>query len=329
MKLNYLIFIGFWFCLKLSLGQNYVPNYSFEDTLTRTTPLYPAKDWVAATQEGWNYMTPYNNLSQQHLDYSAPANFPGYQVARTGIAYAGILIYHLYTKARNPRREYMQVQLKQSLVFDSTYCLQLFVSLADSVRFASRGQLGIYLSNNAVSSSGTNRLPYTPQIIVSPNTYITDKINWVEFNFQYQAQGGEEYITIGNFNDTTAIDTMFVGGGDSTNVDYLNTYYYLDDIWLSHCDSLPESLVTGLNEPLLKQQFKVYPNPFVSQITVESKGKENLAFKLYNGLGQEVEVEVQQQGQHHQISTGHLPKGIYWLRVSDGIKSETVRLIKH
>ena len=327
MKLRFLLAIGLWFCLKFCLGQNYIPNYSFEDTLPRTTPLFLPTDWFVPTNESFDYFTPFHNLSSQHYQFYSPQNLVGFQVAKTGQAYAGILLYHLWGSSSNPRREYMQVQLKRPLIFDSTYCFQLFISMADSVHFASKNMLGVYFSQNAVSANHTNHLPYIPQLVVSPNTYLTDKVNWVKIDMQYQAQGGEKYITIGNFNDTNYIDTTFVpGGGDQFWMQA--SYYYLDDIWLSHCDSLPESLVTGLNEPLLKQQFKVYPNPFVSEITVESEGKENLAFKLYNAIGQEVKVQVQQLGHHQQISTGHLPKGIYWLRVSDGIKSETVKLIK-
>ncbi|MEQ8910528.1 MAG: T9SS type A sorting domain-containing protein [Vicingaceae bacterium] len=188
--------------------------------------------------------------------------------------------------------------------------------------------LRIYFSSNAVSGNHREHLPYTPQLVVSPNTYITDRINWVKIDLQYQAQGGEEYITIGNFNDTNYIDTTFVPGGGS-QVWMQASYYYLDDIWLSHCDSLPESLVTGLNEPFLRQRFKVYPNPFVSEITLESKSKENLVFALYNSLGQEVEVQIQQFEGRYQIVTDDIPIGLYWLQINDGLRSKTVKLIKH
>ena len=156
---------------------------------------------------------------------------------------------------------------------------------------------------------------------------ITDKVNWVKVDLQYQAQGGEQYVTIGNFNDTNYIDTISVVGGGQ-NFSYQASYYYLDDIWLSHCDSLPESLVSGLNQPFLQQQLKVYPNPFKEQINVAYSGNQTLVYSLFNSLGHEVEVQVQQQGNRHQISTGDLPKGLYWLRVSDGKREETIKLVK-
>ena len=327
MKLKLFLTMCLWFCLKLCLGQNYIPNYSFEDTTTRVTPLFLPEHWDAATLEGWNYFTPYNTLTPQHFQYYSPSNFVGYQNAHSGSAYSGIKLYSLYGNVRHFGREYMQVQLKQPLTFDSTYCFQLYISLADSMHFSSKNMLGIYFSSNAVSANHTEHLPYTPQLVVSPNTYLTDKVNWVKIDMQHQAQGGEEYITIGNFNDTNYIDTTFVpGGGDQFWMQA--SYYYLDDIWLSHCDSLPESLATGLNEPLLKQQFKVYPNPFVSEITVESKGKENLAFALFNSLGQEVEVQVQAFEGHYQLVTDNLPTGLYWLQINDGLRSKMVKLIK-
>lgn len=203
----------------------------------------------------------------------------------------------------------------------------MFISLADSSHFASRGQLGVYFSANAVGANNTINLPYTPQVIVSPNNYINDKVNWVEYNMQYKALGGEEYITIGNFNDTTRLDTIYVGGGDSNNVDFLNTYYYIDDVWLSHCDSLPDSII-GIREQSLKRQLSVYPNPFQQDFLVRSKQNQNLHFGLYNSLGQQIDFKLQKQGNNYLIQPKDIPKGIYWLKVSDGKEQTSFKLVK-
>jgi hypothetical protein len=324
MKRTLILILLIKFCVYDSYTQNLIPNYSFEDTTTRVTPLFLPADWEAATLEGWNYYTPLQN--QTYPDWGTPDNGNGYQQAKTGSAYAGINLYNLWTFQRNPRREYMQVQLERTLEFDSTYCFQLYISLADSIHFASKNMLGVYFSANAVSGNHRHHLPYTPQLVVSPNTYITDRVNWVKIDLQYKATGGEEYITIGNFNDTNYIDTAFVpGGGTQTWMEA--SYYYIDDVWLSHCDSIPDSL-TGLNERSLKHALSVYPNPFVREITVETKQHKKLDFVLYNSLGQAVAVKVQKQNKKYTISTPQLPKGLYWLRVSDGKQEETFKLIK-
>ena len=49
---------------------------------------------------------------------------------------------------------------------------------------------------------------------------------------------------------------------------------------------------------------------------------------LYNSLGQAVKLEVQKQDKKYKISTPQLPKGLYWLRVSDGEQEEVFKLIK-
>ncbi len=300
-----------WSCS--SMAQNLVPNYSFEDTARRVTPLFIPAEWINASNEGFNYFTPFNSVNN---NWTSPSNVLGYQQAKTGNAYIGILMYHLYTSYRIGTREYAQAKLSKPLIQDSTYCLQLFVSLGDSTRFASRNQLGVHFSNNAYSINTFQSLPYTPQIIVSPNNYIQDKINWIEFNFQYMAHGGEEYITLGNFNDTTYIDTLFVGGGDSTNINFLNTYYYIDDVWLSHCDSLPDTTI-GLSEKEIRLGIDISPNPFKNQLNINAKsGNQIQSVELFNLSGQIVPFKyLKIAGNEVIISTEQLSPGLYFLQL--------------
>jgi hypothetical protein len=323
MKKTLIVIFLIKFCV-YAYTQNLIPNYSFEDTTTRVTPLYLPEHWVAATNEGWNYYTPFQN--QTNPNWSEPNNIAGFQQAKTGNAYVGINLYNLWNVQRNTRREYIQVRIKRPLIFDSTYCFQLYISLADSFHFASKNILGVYFSPNAVSGNHTHHLPYNPQLVVSPNTYITDKVNWIKIDLQYKAMGGERYITIGNFNDTNYIDTSFVPGGGQ-NFSYQASYYYIDDVWLSYCDSLPDSL-SSLQEYSLKHAVSVYPNPFVNDIVVESKQPQKLEFMLYNSLGQNVKLHVQKHDKKYKLSTPQLPKGLYWLRVSDGKREETFKLLK-
>jgi hypothetical protein len=101
----------------IALGQNLVPNYSFEDTVAvKVTPLYALQHWDAATNEGYEYLTPFNNLTPQHLLYSAPFNFLGFQQARTGVSYIGIRTDDYYSKPRRLRREYIQLTVCKCLL---------------------------------------------------------------------------------------------------------------------------------------------------------------------------------------------------------------------
>lgn len=307
------------------VAQNFIPNYSFEDTTLRITPLYLPANWKAATNEGWNYYTPLQNNSEP--DWGSPNNLNGFQEARTGSSYIGMELYSLFGSNPIPIREYLQVKLSKTLQFDSTYCFQIYLSLADSAQFASKGIIGVYFSANAISGNHTVNLPFTPQLLLSPNQYITDRKNWVKLDMEYKAMGGEEYITIGNFFDTTFIDTVFVpGGGDQFWME--TSYYYMDDVWLSHCDSIPDSLV-GLPKNNSLKQMSVYPNPFQDIIQIDNKTNKELTIRLVNALGQDIPIKSNYQGQQIRIVPGDIPKGLYWLLVDDGKFRESFKLIKN
>ncbi len=223
------------FCPQTIWGQNLIPNASFEDTISYGGGFTFPKQWTSPSGNNsiGEHYTPYNKYK-----WTVPQNFFGYQIAQNGNSYFGMVMY-LLIRTPPVQRDYIQVKLKRALLKDSAYCLRLYVNLPDSVTHASRGQLGIYLSNSAISSTSNANIPYTPQLIISPTNYITDKVNWTEFNLPYTAQGGERYLTMGNFNDTLGIDTLFSSGG-GLDANYYGTYYFIDNLYLGHCDSIPK-----------------------------------------------------------------------------------------
>jgi hypothetical protein len=276
--------------------------------------LYLPNEWYSPTYGSPDYYISYNSPR-----WGVPINITGNQEAKEGVAYIGFIIYTNYNDNIKRRREYIQSQLIQPLVKDSNYCLQLYVSLADSFRYASRNQLGVYFSQTEINFNTDFHLPFTPQIIVSPDEYITDKANWLKFNFEFTASGGEEYIVLGNFNDTTTIDTLFVGGGRKSELAYIGTYYYIDDVYLGHCDSIPQDSSIGLMEIKLASQINIYPNPTSEHLFINYEGNEQLQLQLYNIVGQAVEIKPQQTGKQLQLSLNHLNKGIYFLDISTAL----------
>lgn len=305
------------FCVLQSNAQNIIPNPSFEDTTTIQFGTIYYDSWKTASKGSPDYFSPYNSPSV----IDVPSNFPGYQEPKTGVAYAGLIIYSLFANNDSKRyREYLQNRFTKPLVQDSLYCLQLYVSLADSQLFASKNKLGVYFSQNQISSNDFFYLPVQPQIMVSPDTFITEKESWVEYNFEYQAQGGEEYITIGNFTDSTEVDTLNVGGGDPNNPDFIGTYYYIDDVYLGHCDSVPLDTGVGLQEnELIGRNHLLYPNPAseVLQLDFEVQPNEQFVFSLYDLHGRLVQEQQLSQRWNHQIKIGHLREGLYLYKIAD------------
>lgn len=300
------------FCAGFLPAQNLLPNPSFEDTLPKTTPLYLPSSWVSPSAGSPDLFVRYKNFNR-----TVPLNVFGFQQPNSGNAYMGFSIYALARPNDSKRyREYIQSEMKGVLVQDSTYCLQLFVSLADSSRYASRNKLGVYFSSNRIQSNNFFYLPYIPQIVVSPDSFIQEKTEWLQFDFQYKALGGERYITIGNFTDSTEIDTLFVGGG--VDEQWKETYYYIDDVYLGSCDSIPFDTNVGLQEQnLIQRNYNLFPNPASNQVNLafEVKPNEQFTFLLYDLQGRLVQEQLLKVRNEHQILVEQLHKGLYLYQI--------------
>ncbi|MBK9104539.1 MAG: gliding motility-associated C-terminal domain-containing protein [Saprospiraceae bacterium] len=199
------------------MAQNLVPNYSFEivsacpETYGASGPTF-APPWVSPTAT-----TPdiFNSCSANGV-VDVPANSFGNQTPVTGDGYAGA-----YMKLTAfEYREYIQVQLLEPLVANEWYAVSFFVSLGEFG--CGIEEIGAYFSVTAPSSSSVLALPYTPQIVYMDG-FLNDYDNWTLISGCFQAEGGEEYITIGNFNNdaNTPFDPNCQGGA---------SYYYIEDV---------------------------------------------------------------------------------------------------
>jgi hypothetical protein len=191
------------------------------------------------------------------------------------------------------------------------------------MNYANKIGLGVYFSNNKISSNLPTTLLVSPQIEIIDVNYFTDKINWVLISGRFKALGGEEYITIGSFRNDSQTDTLNIGGGGQQFWQDA-VYYYLDDVWLSHCDS-----TIGITENRLADLVSVYPNPFQEKFVIETSSKKELTFSLYDSFGRiSTPLNVTKTRDTYEFIIGDLPKGIYFLKVDDGIEQASFKLIK-
>ncbi len=89
-------------------------------------------------------------------------------------------------------------------------------------------------SDTIADPLGLAIIPANPQIYNYGNPVIKDTQNWVKVSSMYIAQGGEQFITIGNFKNDA--NTVFVNVGSNTAG---QTLYYVDDVSIIPLDSLP------------------------------------------------------------------------------------------
>ena len=228
----------------ITVGQNLVPNPSFEE--------YSQCPWTTGGFGQLYFAFPWHNPSigspdffnacdtSQHM--SVPNNSFGNENAHTGIGYSGIYCYYAWVLAR----EYIQVHLKDSLLMNTRYCVEFYVSLAEKSTYGVNN-LGAYFSINSINSNNSNSdtiIGLSPQIINNDMNPLTNKTGWKKISGTFVANGGEQYITIGNFNNNPASDTVFV---DSTGWNGGISYYYIDDVSVYECNAPVYSVEAGNN----------------------------------------------------------------------------------
>ena len=289
-------------------SQNLVLNPSFEDTITCPigTWAMQCRYWYSASGGSPDY------FSEQPDIFCGTSYVPqsggGYQYARTGIAYVGLGV---YTKHVSPnhinRREYVGGELSDTLKQGHEYCVSFYVSVAEEFKYVVDG-IGLYLSvDSAVDYTINTNLSFMPQISNPAGNIIYDTLNWVQISGTYIANGGEKYLTIGNFKDdaNTAID--------STSASLIESYFFIDDVSVIDC-------TVGINEVNDNKDIgKLYPNPARTAVYYESElnDNENGLLELYDMLGNKLSANKLNHGKN-KITIGALnyARGVYMVKVN-------------
>ena len=209
---------------------NLVPNYSFEQSSFCPSRYYapPPNPWYIASLYGIVYSNACDTIDNWR---GVPFNFIkgkiSFQYARTGNAYIG----NDYLGSRG----YIQVKLIDSLKAGHCYYAEHFVNLPNIMGYACN-DIGMLFTDTAFYSDTLtgSAMPYLakPQVLNYSNPIITDTLKWVKVSGIYKAKGGEQYLTLGNFNNnskTKAIQINVAGYG--------GTFYYIDDVSVYDLDS--------------------------------------------------------------------------------------------
>lgn len=269
-------------------AQNLVPNPSFEEKkscqffgMEIDTSLYNPLvllDWASGTYAGSPdyFHTCHISLPNNPTNYSVPFNEFGYQDAHSGNAYTGIAQAAFLSNGTNIR-EYIQIRLQKRLAQGQKYCAGFYTSLAnmDSFQMKSGNSIvaikdwGLQLTQQRLINP-QNPSPPSPSNIeafllggipqIRVNDFIRDTMDWVLVSGIYEASGGEEWLTIGNFapKDQTPMDTLHVGNWN------ISSYYYLDDVFVIPMDDgglLPrDTTLCQSNLPLQVTAFEGFTN---------------------------------------------------------------------
>jgi hypothetical protein len=242
--------------------------------------------WKNPTQGTPDY---YNSCAPIGTWCSVPQNSIGdFQYPRTGNGYCGI---YAFIETTTNAREYIQGQLRDSLMVGKKYCVNFYVNLAN-YSCSSISNIGAYFSNTPMSMLPLGVISYNPQIIAT--NQLADTVNWMLVEGDFVAIGGEKYITIGNFFDDSNTDTVTVA---PTPFGFSKVaYYYIDDVSVICCDCqimIPSTI--GAN-----QNFEIAGLPSGSLLY------------LYNTLGQ---IVYQNKDYNNDFNSIKVSSGAYFYYV--------------
>jgi len=290
-----------------------VPNPSFEDTLNC--------DSFSIVYAGYPWFTPTNCTPDYYYGFnpacgnSAFQNPSGFQMPYDGNAYVGLFL----TDGANTR-EYISTVLLDTLISGKEYYLEFYISRANLFALAT-DDVGAFLSGQLPNNTGCSYIQGQPQVENIQGDFIIDSLNWTKIAGKFTSNGGEKYLTIGNFNDST--NTSIIDA-DSGNGVYNNAYYYIDKINLFMVDSLQE--INYFNSK--SKYIEVYPSIINKGdiLFVNSNVNNNLHFELYSSDGVKKMNGVFYLG-INQIDTDGFMPGIYFLLVYNKEKILSLKFI--
>jgi hypothetical protein len=227
-----------------------------------------------------------------------PSNNYGYQYAHSGSGYAGLIPFSFSMNFR----EYIEVPLASSLIANTDYYFEMYVSVSNRSSMAI-DTIAIYFSDTAIANLHSHQpLQYNPQIKIAG--FITDTLNWVAVSGTFTATGGENYLIIGNFNDDLNTNMITLNG------DNLFCHLYIDDVSLT--------AIMSIEEESQRPGIKIYPNPISDNLHIVVDNNELFEILIYDFYSRE--IIRKQFYKFTTLNTEQLAKGfyLYEVRSKDG-----------
>jgi OmpA-OmpF porin, OOP family len=208
-------------------NENLVDNGGFESSTGKAKKLGQidmATGWKSPTGARADlYLT-----DSKLPEIGAPNNIYGKEEPKEGENYAGIVGFSYGDKVP---RSYLMAKFKTPLKKDVKYCVSFYVSLAEWSKYASN-QIGANISKKEFGTDQKSAIIDQTHIIHPDNKIFNALYGWEKVCGTFVAEGGEKYITIGNFtsNEDTKKETNKKPADMKSGSQIIAAYYYIDDV---------------------------------------------------------------------------------------------------
>jgi hypothetical protein len=310
-----------FFCLfSLNLGAqtNLVVNPSFEDTASMTS------DWPYLITSGWwnpngftaDYFSPFCEelcCGSGVIHCVDEPDYLGFQIAQDGSSYLGLVIY----ETTGDTKEYAQGYLSELMLSGQSYCVGIWMALADSSSYISC-DFQVAFTDELVQGKQLNNL-FLQDYVSFEISEISDA-EWTYYEGSYIASGGEQYIYLGSNTPNDQIDCI-----ESLEPTWLNNacYILLDNLSVRKVD---ECAVTS-SDMLVSQPPSVYPNPFDYNFAINNLSGEFTDFDLFDSSGRLLKKIDNYLGGAG-FNTSQLESGVYYLVIGKDKIPYSVKIVK-
>lgn len=236
------------------MAQNLVRNGSFEE-LSYCPVSYNQQKLKTAV--GWKQTgsaTPDHFAACNSNTAGVPENIGGSQLALDGEAYVGVVT---YTSTKRNYREYLQSELARPLAAGEMICVEFWVSCGDLARYVTDG-IGAHFSKNELKARTDKLIEVQPQV-ANPRLHILDNTtDWIRLSDVFIAEGGERFITIGNFYSDKMMSKLQRTSLEGVKGSSQWSYIYIDDVVVrsverrEECSCINDKIKETVHDPPLQ-----------------------------------------------------------------------------
>jgi gliding motility-associated-like protein len=246
------ICLAFAICTPEVMAQSeLVPNGDFESyslcptsfsCIEFNTNTY-VDNWLRPSEATSDF---FHSCASEFSLVSVPTSYFFYhQPAHSGEAYGGFYVYYEGFEYR----EYLQVQLTEPMVAGQCYYIEYYTAPSETNDLfggaVAIDRLGLHIGVEREvldDFADYGPLDVVPQIVTPEDVFLTDTMNWIKVSGVFVAEGGEEWITIGNFLDDVETNTYEFLGDVASAI----SYYAVDDVSitpLTGLNNLPDTVL--------------------------------------------------------------------------------------
>ncbi|MBI3134249.1 MAG: OmpA family protein [Bacteroidetes bacterium] len=283
-----LMSMGLGLMLQAQDVENLVENPSFEQMegkIKKNGGIAVAVGWMSPTLAAADLFS-----SKVKEGYGTPANVLGSEAPMDGENYAGI---RTFSYGDKEPRNYISAKLKVPLTKDAKYCVTFYVSLAEASKYASNN-IGMNFSKKQYNIDENKTIIAPTHVMHKDNPVFNAYFGWDEVCGVYVAEGGEKFITIGNFySNAETKNERLKGTKDFTGTSVVSSYYFVDHIVVRRIDDESECVCKqdenevktsviyeeapinpeGMKDNLIMEYTTVYFGYGVSELTENAKAQ--------------------------------------------------------